>query len=326
MKIDYSSTVSNEAYISGIKVHVWLAAMYELMIQRVVREVKKIATSNTFALTVLDVGCGPGHFTLDLAHAISKIKLGKVIVRVVGVDRDKDFIDFATSKLRRESLSNCSFLLSDLTSKVKIPPAHIITTSGFFHHFTEDEKPLVMKQVASLLISGGILIDGDEHPAPEKVYAKACVGKNVTARQSALCALYFQVIDGAQRIHHADLLRTEIENLFAELYRDYPHKPSVNTAWLIEMVTTVARDCMYDVIQFGIQSIPNYTHLLLEQIDKKSKQEPREEHPNDRGDYKDTLTEHMRKLETAGLVIEKIYDTGNYELLGSAPVLVCRKK
>ncbi len=333
---DYGKTVLPTEYVSGIMIHIWLAAMYEIMIQTVIREVKELLTKNTFSpqqpLLILDIGCGPGHFTVALCHRIAA-EIDPAYhdkIKIIGLDKSEGFISFANSLLAKQPLliSLLTFTCVDIiTINSAENQAHIITTAGFFHHFTEAEKYQVMEKIASCLVPNGLLIDGDEHPAPERVYQSSCVGKFFNARQASLFALYLQVIDGAVKVGHSALLKAEIENLFAEIYRDRPEgPPQVETKWLIEMVGKYAGQFMKDLISSGIQNVSLYTELIMAEIERESQKKLGSNKLFDRGDFKDCVQTHCQKLGVHGLCFCEIYDTGSGDLIGSAPVITFRKE
>ena len=58
-------------------------------------------------MTVLDVGCGPGAITRKLSAWLGEY------TRIIGVDRDTEFIQYAREKATRMNLKNVSYYVGD---------------------------------------------------------------------------------------------------------------------------------------------------------------------------------------------------------------------
>ena len=332
---DYGTTVDPATYISGLQNHIWLGAMYARMIQRVRAEIERPYRQGhaNESLQILDIGCGPGHFTTSLAQSIRELLYEHnrtLHVDIVGLDSSPAFIDFANRrrKIPNAVPPNVRFFNMDVrTFNTSAPLTHIITTSGFFHHFRPEEKPEIMRAVVDRLKPGGILIDGDEYiPNPEDFEMRAdCRG---FGRYIALCSLYFQVITAAHSIGDPDLAKAETENFLAEAFRDdpevaIPHLPEVE---LIEKIKEGARSFVWEWRHFGREKAALVALRLRDSfVVRRREGVLRPTTYVDRGDFKTTHREFVSAMTAMGLEHEATYDPGNCEALGSAPVTVFRK-
>ena len=69
-----------------------------------------------FGQKLLDVGCGPGHATFDLARLVGS--KGKI----VAIDRSERFLNYLTEQITARGTANISTHLSDV-EKLKLPPS-----------------------------------------------------------------------------------------------------------------------------------------------------------------------------------------------------------
>ena len=101
---------------------------------------------------LLEVGCGPGHFSLEFArHGYA----------VTGLDISSHSIDIANQMLAknpfRENFGSLSYVNADLFS-LQIPPNSFETVCffGTLHHFTDPD--LVLAEVARILAPNGVVL------------------------------------------------------------------------------------------------------------------------------------------------------------------------
>ena len=101
---------------------------------------------------VLDLGCGPGGWVLDVAFA-------HPTVEVAGIDISRTMIDYANARARSQQLTNASFGVMDVTKPLDFPDASfdLINARFLINVFHKDHWPLLMKECIRLLRSGGIL-------------------------------------------------------------------------------------------------------------------------------------------------------------------------
>jgi ubiquinone/menaquinone biosynthesis C-methylase UbiE len=65
--------------------------------------------------SILDIGCGPGRWALDIAADWSE-------ARVIGIDLSRDMMNYANARARTQKLTNVSFMVQDvLANKLPFP-------------------------------------------------------------------------------------------------------------------------------------------------------------------------------------------------------------
>ncbi len=82
------------------------------------------------ARVVLDLGCGPGEITCELAKRFPALSFH-------GVDHSQTAVDLASSHAGRLQLSNVTFQRADLQTFEPVGPADLVVMFDAFHHLTE---------------------------------------------------------------------------------------------------------------------------------------------------------------------------------------------
>lgn len=98
-------------------------------------------------LVVLDLGCGPGTITIDLARRLPR-------GRVLGVDREQAQIEQARETAATAGLANVEFMVGDV-SDLKLPPASfdLVFSHALFEHLPDPTQ--VLREIHGPLRSGG---------------------------------------------------------------------------------------------------------------------------------------------------------------------------
>jgi SAM-dependent methyltransferase len=97
---------------------------------------------------VLDVGCGAGGMTLDIARLLAPRGT------VVGIDLSEQMIDVARGRARAEGLTNVEFIRGDVITHPFEPASFHALTSRFGVMFFEDPSAAFVR-LAALLLPGG---------------------------------------------------------------------------------------------------------------------------------------------------------------------------
>ncbi|HEY5005439.1 MAG TPA: methyltransferase domain-containing protein [Ktedonobacteraceae bacterium] len=102
--------------------------------------------------TVLDLGCGPGDWTLDVAFAHPDIK-------VTGIDISKTMIDYARARATSQQLTNVSFSLMDITKPLDFADASFDLVNARFlvAVLYRDAWLPFLKECTRILRPGGLL-------------------------------------------------------------------------------------------------------------------------------------------------------------------------
>lgn len=107
--------------------------------------------------TVLDIGCGPGHYSVTLARRGAKF--------VTGVDFAPSMLDIARSQAKEAGVTEkCKFMLKDFMSFESNEPFDYTIVIGFMDYIAEPDK-LINKVLAltkskaffSFPVDGGLL-------------------------------------------------------------------------------------------------------------------------------------------------------------------------
>ena len=106
-------------------------------------------------MTVVDLGCGDGHFTAAIARQVGD-------GRVIGVDLDPKMLTQA--RVACDGTANCSWVLGDAMelSRVLGAPADYVLIANTFHGVPD--KTALAREIAAVLPPGGRLAIINWHP------------------------------------------------------------------------------------------------------------------------------------------------------------------
>lgn len=86
--------------------------------------------------SVLDIGCGPGRYSVEFAH--------RKAARVLGVDLSDQMIEIAKGEARKEGVADrCEFTLADIFSTRLEETFDVVIAMGLFDYVREPETLLV---------------------------------------------------------------------------------------------------------------------------------------------------------------------------------------
>jgi ubiquinone/menaquinone biosynthesis C-methylase UbiE len=110
---------------------------------------------------VLDVACGPGRLTLDLAPHVRSI---------TGLDLTPGMLDQARAALAESGLDNVTFQKGDaMAMPFSEASFSIVVSSAAFHHFEAPDR--VLAEMARVCRPGGRIVISDVMPTPDKTEA-----------------------------------------------------------------------------------------------------------------------------------------------------------
>jgi SAM-dependent methyltransferase len=105
----------------------------------------------TVGQTILDIGCGPGHASLDLAEIVGPTG------RVVALDRSRRFLDWLEGARRQRGLANITAHEIDLDEEPLPPLQADAAWSRWVFAFMKRPRDL-LGRVAAALKPGGVLV------------------------------------------------------------------------------------------------------------------------------------------------------------------------
>lgn len=107
---------------------------------------------------VLDVGCGPGGWVMDVAYEYPDIQ-------VVGLDISTKMIDYAKARAQAEGRANASFLVVDATKSLPFPDGFFDLVNGrYMVGFIKRELwPAVIQEFDRVTRPGGIIRLSEPH-------------------------------------------------------------------------------------------------------------------------------------------------------------------
>ena len=111
------------------------------------------ACAPTQATDILDVACGPGGWTREVAFTYPDIK-------ITGVDISQTMIDYANGYVKVEQRKNISFQVMDVTKPLAFPDdsfdlVHARFMAGFLR---KEWWPQIIKEFARVTRSGGFIV------------------------------------------------------------------------------------------------------------------------------------------------------------------------
>ena len=120
--------------------------------QEVEAFLEKLNVSNPCELTVIDIGCGTGAFSI---HAAKHFK------QIHAVDVSKEMIKVASAKAEARNLKNIKFHNSGFLQFQPEAEADIINTKWAFHHLPDYWKQAGLLNMNKMLKLGGALFMSD---------------------------------------------------------------------------------------------------------------------------------------------------------------------
>ncbi len=115
------------------------------------------AAASPGRLTVVDVACGGGDVTIDLARRLSARRGGRDEIRVIGVDVSPRAIERARAAAVRAG-ADARFEVRDVLT-ASLPPCDVAVSSLFLHHLDDDPACRLLESMATSARRGIVVSD-----------------------------------------------------------------------------------------------------------------------------------------------------------------------
>lgn len=114
--------------------------------------VHQLGVAKTEELTVIDIGCGTGAFSIHAAQYFKKI---------IAVDVSPNMLTIADSKAEEKGISNIEFINSGFLQFLPAEQVDIIHTKWVLHHLPDYWKQAALLNMNKMLKPGGVLYISD---------------------------------------------------------------------------------------------------------------------------------------------------------------------
>lgn len=114
--------------------------------------VEQLGITNTEELTVIDIGCGTGAFSIHAAQYFKKI---------IAIDVSPNMLTIADSKAEAKGISNIEFINSGFLQFQPTEQVDIIYTKWVLHHLPDYWKQAALLNMNKMLKPGGVLYISD---------------------------------------------------------------------------------------------------------------------------------------------------------------------
>lgn len=196
---DYGKTVDPVVYMRALQGHPYIPQSDECGI----RIITKHVGSNTLA-TILDLGCGPGRLTFEIAKRTN--------TNVIGVDISVSFIEYALEQIPQAYGSRPSFYIRDFAKDWTYrfgQKMDVIFMQGVMHHIHGDDRKSFLTRCHDLLKEDGILVISDEFIRDyDTDYG----------RMLNVCKFYLHIIDEARKGGFNELAEEEARNFIDDWF------------------------------------------------------------------------------------------------------------
>lgn len=115
------------------------------------------ATDAARPLTVVDVACGGGDVTLDLARRLRHLAHGRHGLHVLGIDISGRAVERARAAARR-SVAEAAFEVRDVLAD-GMPPCDVAVSSLFLHHLDDEHARRLLERMAAAARRGIVVSD-----------------------------------------------------------------------------------------------------------------------------------------------------------------------
>ena len=289
--LKYGDTILPELYWKGIQAHAYIPQS-----DQYIRSQIKDTT------VTLDLGCGPGRLYGGWSN-------------YTGIDESREFVDYA-----KKTFPKANFILGAFED-INIEPSRfdVVFSQGVLHHVHGDTRKLWFKKIFDILKPNGKLIVGDEY-IPNF--------RNEAERKIKLVVFYSHIIAEALNGSFEFLATEEARNLIDDVtaggegagFADnelikyiYQASQRVNSALFEDFDLEKANSIGKETVDYLIQ--------------RSAQLEESAEHDNFyRGDYKVSISDNIKEIETFGLRHTDTATFGPVSKVGGMGVIVFTKK
>ena len=137
----------------------WLLYVWDIFLRHPRQDLQKIPLQE--GMTVVDYGCGPGHYTIPLAEMVGPKG------RVYAVDIQPLAMETIERQASRKSLHNITTVLVDsFDTNIPDSSADVVLLIDAFHMITD--RDALFKEICRLLKPSGVLFMDSGHMKPLK--------------------------------------------------------------------------------------------------------------------------------------------------------------
>lgn len=311
---DYGKTVTPELYINALQGHQYIPQSDQIIRNLIERHYRR---NDENWQNILDVGCGPGRLTFDVA---------KDNCTVLGLDISETFIKYAEEIRLQKTKINCmpSFQVGDfakdtLANLHEGELFHTIFMQGVMHHIHGQDREKFFRRSFDLLRPRGIFIVGDEFI---KDY------ESEDERIMNVAKFYLHIIDEARKGGFHELAEEEAKNLIDDCFSrtEFAGRATEPSFEKIYDCADKVNESFYESgyfaggcntrIQYLLAWIKNSIDGLID-VDTTN---------FNRGDFKVSTTKFIQEAAQYGFKLEEKYEVGPVQYLGGMGVLLFMKK
>lgn len=207
---------------------------------------------------VLDIGCGPGAWVVDMAFTYPEMQ-------VVGVDRSEVSISYARTIAGEQGLTNASFYVMDALQKLSFPDESFDLVSAKFiaESMLKSSWPPFLKECWRLVRPGGVVRLTEYE-----------MGFSNSPAHEHLCGLYLKAMFDNDRLFSADGRHLGIINMLEPfLYRagfrqtghriyavNYSHGAQMHEEWVQDLMLKVRLGLPF-LARMGIATLPELERM-----------------------------------------------------------------
>src|SRR3989344_5553956 len=290
MKPDYAEVISATDYTEGLSEHPDIPQSDTGIVRTIGEKAKGFQGAN---FRILDLGCGPGRITKQIAEAIELIGRGRFTVEIIGLDISQGFIEYAQKHLAHEAIT---YVLADFLTHNFTSQFDVIVMQGMAHHVPTESREAWFKKCRAQLAADGLVIIGDEFVPNYETEEE---------RLENVAGLYAYVIANAVQSKHKALADIESMNMVDDVSSGTTGAGHSDQE-LRDFIKNQSQIIYRAASESGTKS-ETFRNLLTEtvrRIKARSVEIAEVNHEShDRGDYKISIEAQKRQLTDFGFTL-----------------------